>query len=57
MIPLSLVIVAGYAILLSNTNSLPGRVIGVLLAASGIWCIVGLNITLLSSGQAPFYKR
>ena len=42
MVPMACVTLAGYAILVSPVSALPARIIGVLLAATGIYCIVGL---------------
>lgn len=46
MVPLACIIIAGYAILLSPIDSLAPRLVAVILAASGIYSCVGLNVSL-----------
>ncbi|KAL7412091.1 major facilitator superfamily transporter [Mrakia frigida] len=57
LVPLALCTVTGYAILLSPVTALGARLFACFLCATGIYCIVGLNITLLTGSQAPYYKR
>lgn len=52
-VPLACIIVVGYAILLSPVTSLAVRLVGILFAAMGIWCIVGLNVRLLLPWLSP----
>jgi hypothetical protein len=43
---MSVVVCTGYAILLSPTDVVAARLLGCVLAATGIYCIVGLNVRL-----------
>lgn len=58
MIPLASITVVGYIILMvpSITNS-GVRIFALLLQATGIYSMVGLNIILLTNSQAPHFKR
>ncbi|KAI9639673.1 major facilitator superfamily transporter [Dioszegia hungarica] len=58
MIPLASVTLIGYIILIIPSITSQGvRVFALLLQATGIYSMVGLNIVLLTNSQAPYFKR
>lgn len=57
LVPLALVVISGYAILLSPVQAVSVRLLGCCLCATGIYSLVGTNIVLCSGSHAPLFKR
>ncbi|KAK7746105.1 hypothetical protein SLS62_009565 [Diatrype stigma] len=58
MVPMALITAVGYAILLGVPMTSTGPLyFGTFVTATGIYCVVGLNVTWLSNSNAGYFKR
>lgn len=58
MVPMALVTATGYALMLGvNMKATAVQYFATFLTATGIYCVVGLNVTWVSNSNAGYFKR